>query len=111
MKTDSMGRNKLMHYAMNGDLQGVKNIVSDNCVDINTADNFGYTALIFALFNENYDIAKYLIKNDATLCRSVHLSGESIFETINDIDVLKLLLEHYTSIITNCITQLTEKKN
>ena len=57
--------NELMVFAKNGDFEGCENLIKTNFVNINSQDNKGATALIYAVLSTNEQIVKLLIDSGA----------------------------------------------
>ena len=57
--------NELMTLAKNGNFEGCENLIKTNSIDINSQDNKGATALIYAVLSTNEQIVKLLIDNGA----------------------------------------------
>ncbi|ORX79468.1 ankyrin, partial [Anaeromyces robustus] len=64
---DEYGYTPLMKACIGGKIEIVKFLINQSNANINNTNNSEYTALMFAVENNHFDIVKYLIENHATL--------------------------------------------
>jgi len=65
----------LHQYAESGNLDGIKKLFETSQVDVNLPDENGRTALWYACFHQNQDIAKYLVAQGAKITREIIRRG------------------------------------
>lgn len=97
---DKAGRNELMNAIIDKDYAKAKNLI-DNGVDVNETDNQKFTALHFAVENNDYEIVEYLIKHGANVnaqdCYGNIPLGR-IIKPLTDRKIVELLLNSNSNI-------------
>lgn len=64
---DKAGRTTLMNAIIDKNYDKAKNLINNDSKNINEADNQGFTALHFAVQNNDYEMVKYLIEKGANV--------------------------------------------
>ena len=85
----------IIKEAAEGHLYKVKDLLNSG-VNINTVNNMGWSALMMAISNENSEVAKYLIKEDANLnikSRRGGFTALKIAIRMRDNEVISLIRE------------------
>ncbi|KXJ22839.1 G patch domain and ankyrin repeat-containing protein 1 [Exaiptasia diaphana] len=72
--------NKYLQHAQNGDLNEVKILLSDDKVDIDVCDQFGWTALMCSAYNGHKDIVKYLLSQGASWKNTKNARGQTVLD-------------------------------
>ncbi len=76
-----------------GKIDIITRMIADNLVDINFQDNIGITAIIFAAKNNNFEMVKFLLKNDANINFQDNFGINALMYAVknNNFEMVKLL--------------------
>ncbi|TMW69653.1 hypothetical protein Poli38472_001809 [Pythium oligandrum] len=92
----------ILHAACRGSLEVVKRMVGLG-LDVNAVDDFGRSALHFAVKGKNLDIVEYLVKEHGQDVKAVGMNGITLLHTAceaGSLEIVKFLLERGLDVST-----------
>ena len=94
--------NILLRYCEIGDLEKVRNIITEKCIDVNIEDEDGITPLQVACANDNQEVVKYLLNKNADVNKSNFCGWTPLHHAAyhGHIKIVKLLISYKASLIS-----------
>jgi cytohesin len=108
LKSEGAIPSSLLESSLISDFESVKKFV-DSKADLEAIDIYGYTPLIIAFLNHNYEIASYLLKSKANI-NAKNNAGQSpalIATMQNDTELLSLALQYNADVLLGDANGLT----
>ena len=93
----------LLLSAVDGNLEGVRDALRHGA-NIKTTDNYGHTALMFAVKNHKLVVAEYLLFKGANY-KLVATDGFSVEKNVYKVEILKVRNPDYTDLSKNSSSQ------
>ena len=91
--TYSFSQVSIFQLARNGSVEDFKKFVSEYNVSIDTLDTRGISPLILAVYNQNNEVAKFIIKNSSNINYTSRM-GNALMASVykNNLEIFELLV-------------------